>query len=53
VPQRFFFFNNIGKDVADVTINNRQYFSIIKPEEDGSVFYIFFSLELYNEQMQI
>ena len=48
------FFQQHGKDVVDITVNNRQYFSIKKPEEDdGSVSYIFFSPELYNEQMQI
>ena len=48
------FFRQHGKDVVDITVNNRQYFSIKKPEEDdGSVSYIFFSPELYNEQMQI
>jgi transposase len=50
------FFRQHGKDVVDFKVNNRQYFSIKKPEkddDDGSVSYIFFSLELYNEQMQI
>ena len=48
------FFQQHSKDVIDITVNNRQYFSIKKPEEDdSSISYIFFSPELYNEQMQI
>jgi transposase len=48
------FFRQNSNDVVDITVNDRQYFSVKKPEEDdGSVSYIFFSPELYNEQMQI
>jgi len=47
------FFQQHGKDVVEIVVNDRQYFCVKKKEEDGSVSYIFFSPELYDEQMQI
>lgn len=48
------FFRQHDKDVVKIEVNNRQYLCMKKPEEDnGSVSYIFFSPELYDEQMQI
>jgi transposase len=47
------FFRQHGEDAVDITVNDRQYFCVKKREEDDSVSYIFFSPELYNEQMQI
>ena len=47
------FFRHHGKNVVDITVNDRQYVCVKKREEDGSVSYIFFSPELYDEQMQI
>ena len=47
------FFRQHGKDVINIVVNDRQYFCVKKKEEDGSVSYIFFSPDLYDEQMQI
>ena len=47
------FFRQHDKDVEKIIVNDRQYFCVKKKEEDGSVSYIFFSPELYGEQMQI
>jgi len=47
------FFRQHDKDVEKIIVNDRQYFCVKKQEEDGSVSYIFFSPELYGEQMQI
>ena len=48
------FFRQHSNDVVVIMVNDRQYFCVKKPEEDdGSVSYIFFSPELYDEQMQI
>ena len=41
------------RNVVETMVNNRQYFCAKKKEEDGSTSYIFFSPELYNEQMKI
>ena len=47
------FFRQNSDDMVDLTINDRQYSCVKKQEEDRSVSYIFFSPELYDEQMQI
>ncbi len=47
------FFRQNSNDMVDLTINDRQYSCVKKQEEDRSVSYIFFSPELYDEQMQI
>jgi transposase len=47
------FFRHHGKNVVEIMVHDRQYFCVKKREEDGSVSYIFFSPELYDEQMQI
>jgi len=47
------FFRQHGEDVAEIMVNDRQYFCVKKQEQDGGVSYIFFSPGLYNEQMQI
>jgi transposase len=47
------FFRQHGEDVVEIMVNDRQYFCVKKHEEDGSFSYIFFSPELYDEQMQI
>jgi len=47
------FFRQHDKDVGELIVNDRQYFCVKKQEQDGSFSYIFFSPELYNEQMQI
>ncbi len=47
------FFKQHNTDVVKILVNDRQYFCVKKKEEDGSVSYIFFSPELYEEQMQI
>jgi transposase len=40
-------------NVTMLMVNDRQYICAKKNEEDGSISYIFFSPELYDEQMQI
>jgi transposase len=40
-------------NVTVLMVNDRHYFCAKKNEEDGSISYIFFSPELYDEQMQI
>jgi transposase len=47
------FFQQHGKDVVEIMVNDRQYFCVKKQEEDSNFSYIFFSPELYDEQMQI
>jgi len=47
------FFRQHGKDVVEIVVHDRQYFCVKRKEEDGNVSYIFFSPELYDEQMQI
>lgn len=47
------FFRLNSKDVVEIVVNDRQYFCVKKQEEDGNISYIFFSPELYDEQMQI
>ena len=47
------FFQQHGKDVVEIMVNDRQYFCVKKQEEDSNFSYIFFSPELYAEQMQI
>jgi transposase len=47
------FFKQHNTDVVTILVNDRQYFCVKKKEDDDSVSYIFFSPELYHEQMQI
>ncbi|MEM4258129.1 MAG: transposase [Candidatus Thermoplasmatota archaeon] len=47
------FFKHHNTDVVDIVVNDRTYFCVKKKEEDDSVSYIFFSPELYDEQMHI
>ena len=49
------FFRQNSNNVVEILLNDRHYFCVKKPEEDDDegVSYIFFSPELYNEQMQI
>ena len=46
------FFRHQCEDAVEIVVNDRHYLCVKKPEED-SVPYIFFSPELYNEQMKI
>jgi transposase len=39
--------------MREIVVNDRQYVCVKKQEQDGNVSYIFFSSELYHEQMQI
>jgi len=47
------FFRQHSNNVVEILVNNRHYFCVKKQDEDGGFSYIFFSPELYNEQMQI
>jgi transposase len=47
------FFRQHSNNVVEILVNNRHYFCVKKQDEDDGFSYIFFSPELYNEQMQI
>ena len=47
------FFRQHSNNVVEILVNDRHYFCVKKQDEDGEFSYIFFSPELYNEQMQI